>query len=335
MIKSFPAGIFLVAARYRRKRRVLSLAIVAGCVASLLPLSAFSAHAQTSPDAVSATVVVPATIEAFFSTDLFANTSGYVSRVNNDIGDRVKQGDLLAVIDNPELQAQFDRAEAAVQQATAALDVAKRQLAGLQADLVLQEVTLNRQKALFTGNVSSAQMLDEARARHGVSSANVETGKARITSAEADLQMAKAEAERLRALLQYDRIVAPFDGVVTRRLVNPGDLVQGGTSPRTDPLFTCQRLDVVRVFAEAPEATASAIHSGLPVDVRVYGPTAVVVHGTVTRVAGSLLAATRTMRVEIDLQNNNGKLLPGMYAQVTLQLERQQAHSAGPRHLSE
>jgi len=153
----------------------------------------------------------------------------------------------------------------------------------------------------------------------------VETGKAKITSAEADLQAAKAEAERLQALLQYDKVVAPFDCVVTKRLVNPGDLVQAATSTRTDPLFTCQKLDVVRVLADAPEASVAGIRPGLPADVKLYGPAGVTVHGTVTRIGAVLHPATRTMRVEIDLQNPDEKLVPGIYAQVTLGPAPQQA----------
>jgi len=146
--------------------------------------------------------------------------------------------------------------------------------------------------------------------------------------AEADLQAAKAEAERLQALLQYDKIVAPFDGVVTRRLVNPGDLVQAATSTRTAPLFTLQKLDMVRVFADVPEASVAGIRPGLPADVKLYGPAGVTVHGTVTRIATALDPATRTMRVEIDLPNPGEKLLPGMYAQVTLGPEPQRVDPA-------
>ena len=265
-----------------------------------------------------AAVVVPATIQAFFATDLYAKAYGYVSQINNDIGDHVKKGQVLAVIEEPELEAQFDKAQAVVEQAKAALEVAKRQLAGMQADLALQQVTLKRQKELFAGKAATAQTLDETLAKERVSNANVETGKAKITSAEADLQAAKAEAERLQALLQYDKVVAPFDCVVTKRLVNPGDLVQATASTRTDPLFTCQKLDVVRVLADAPEASVAGIRPGLPADVKLYGPAGVTVHGTVTRIGAVLHPATRTMRVEIDLQNPDEKLVPGIYAQVTL-----------------
>jgi multidrug efflux pump subunit AcrA (membrane-fusion protein) len=336
--------IFPVARKRQHKQTALAVAIAASCVVSPIAISVSSAQTQSAPGAVPkqsapatplptterddqnpqfATVVVPATIQAFFATDLYAKAYGYVSQINNDIGDHVKKGQVLAVIEEPELEAQFDKAQAVVHQAKAALEVAKRQLAGMQADLTLQQVTLKRQKELFAGKAATAQTFDETQAKERVSNANVETGKAKITSAEADLQAAKAEAERLQALLQYDKVVAPFDCVVTKRLVNPGDLVQAATSTRTDPLFTCQKLDVVRVLADVPEASVAGIRPGLPADVKLYGSAGVTVHGTVTRIGAVLHPATRTMRVEIDLPNPDEKLVPGIYAQVTLGPEPQ------------
>ncbi|MDB5297727.1 MAG: efflux transporter periplasmic adaptor subunit, partial [Phycisphaerales bacterium] len=119
-------------------------------------------------------------------------------------------------------------------------------------------------------------------------------------------------------LLAYTKIIAPFDGVLTRRLVNPGDLVQAATASRTTPLFTCQKLDVVRVFCEVPEASAAAVRPGAKADVRLPGSAGQVISGTVTRIATSVDPATRTMRAEVDLPNPAGALRPGMYAQVTL-----------------
>jgi multidrug efflux pump subunit AcrA (membrane-fusion protein) len=277
-----------------------------------------------------APIVVPASIQAFFVTDLYAKNAGYVSKINNDIGDHVKTGQLLAALENPELQAQFERARAAVAQAQAALDVAKRQLVGMEADLLLQRATLARQKELFAGKAATAQALDEARAKEGVASAAVETGKAKINLAEADLQAAKAEADRLQALVQYDKIVAPFDCVVTRRLVNPGDLVQAATATRTAPLFTCQKIDVVRVFADVPEASAAAIRPGTPAEVKLFDAGGTTMQGSVTRVATALDPATRTMRAEIDLPNPDEKLQPGMYARVTLGVEPHKVGAAKP-----
>jgi RND family efflux transporter MFP subunit len=189
---------------------------------------------------------------------------------------------------------------------------------GMEADLTLQQVTLKRQEQLFTGKAVTQQQLDEQRAKESVSKATLEVGRADIALAQANVQAAAADMHRLQALLQYTKIVAPFDGVVTRRYINPGDLVQAATSTRpTTPLFTCQKLDVVRVFADVPEASATTIRQGWPVQVRLYGPAAQTISGSVTRIASALDSATRTMRVEIDLPNPDEKLLPGMYAQVS------------------
>jgi multidrug efflux pump subunit AcrA (membrane-fusion protein) len=338
MFMVLPRLTFGDARKRRNSQAILIAAVAASCFACEAPISVARAEgvsgAVSKPaapfkpsanDKNQPTVVIPATIQAFFVTDLYAKDSGFVSQLNNDIGDHVKKGQVLAVIDDPELQAQFDKAQAAVQQTQATLEVAKRQLAGMQADLVLQQVTLKRQRELFAGRAATAQTLDEARAKESVSSATVETGKAKITLAEADLEAAKAELERLRALLQYDKIIAPFDCVVTRRLVNLGDLVQAATATRTAPLFTCQELDVVRVFADAPEASATGIHPGLSAEIKLHGPAGLTVRGSVTRIANGLDAATRTMRIEIDVPNPDGKLLPGMYAEVTLTPQVQQA----------
>jgi multidrug efflux pump subunit AcrA (membrane-fusion protein) len=264
------------------------------------------------------TLDAPATVHAFFATDLYAKESGYALRVDADIGDHVRAGQVLAVIDNPELQKEFVRAEAAEQQARAALEVTKRRFSGMEAELALQEVTLKRQEQLFTGRAVTQQQLDEQRAKESVSKAALGVGRADIALAEANLQAATAEKGRLQALLQYTKIVAPFDGVVTRRLISPGDLVQAATANRpTTPLFTCQKIDVVRVFADVPEASATAIRPGWPAQVRLYGPAAQTITASVTRIATALDPSTRTMRVEIDLPNPEEKLLPGMYAQVT------------------
>ena len=277
------------------------------------------------------TVAAPATIEAFWATDLYAKSAGYIVQINKDIGDHVKKGQVLASIYDPELTAQSESAQASVGQARAALDVAKRELTGLEADLALQRVTLQRLKELFAGRAATAQTLDEAQAKEDVSSAMVQTGKAKISKAEADLQSAKAQSERYQTLLEYNKIQAPFDGMVTRRLVNPGDLVQAATSTRTTPLFTCQKIDVVRVFAFVPESSASAIRPGTPAEVKLYNPAGPTIKGAVTRIANALDPATRTMRVEIDVPNPDEKLQPGTYARVTLTIEPSKTGAAKPK----
>jgi multidrug efflux pump subunit AcrA (membrane-fusion protein) len=293
----------------------VALAAEAGPPQSARSAPSSEGHEGLGPPAL----VAPASVQAFFATELYAKDSGYISQVYADIGDHVKKDQVLAVIDDPELQQQFVRARAAVQQSEAALLVANRRLVGLQADLTLQQVTLKRWEELFAGKAVTGQQLDEQRAKQGVSSANLEVGRADIALAEANLEAAKAELQRLQALVEYTKIIAPFDGIITRRMVNPGDLVQAATSSRPmSPLFTCQEIDTVRVFAEVPETSAAAIHAGWLAEIRLYGPAGQTLRGSVTRVAGALDPGSRTMRVEIDLPNPDEALMPGMYAQVTL-----------------
>jgi multidrug efflux pump subunit AcrA (membrane-fusion protein) len=304
------------------------------------------AQSTTTPTTQPTSIAVPATIAAFYVADLYAKDSGYLSDVKADIGDHVKKGDVLAVIDDPELLEQLKgaeamlaakqqmvvAAEASLQQAKASLDVAKSQVAALDAERELAEATLKRQEALFKEKAATDQQIDETRAKAREAAAAADVGRAKIVSAEADLRAAEAsravavaqvkvsaaDVERTRTLLSYTKIVAPFDGVVTRRLANVGDLVQNASTGRGMPLFTCQKLDVVRVSCDVPDTSAAAIHAGTKAEVRLSGPGGATISATVTRVAVSVDPATRTMRAEIDLPNPGEKLRPGMYAQVTL-----------------
>jgi len=251
---------------------------------------------------------------------------------------------VLVVIDDPELARQADgakatvaarkeqaiAADAIVQQTQKALEVAKSQLAVYQADLELTTTTLKRQEELFSGKATTEQQIDEARAKALSSRAQASVGEAKVAMAEADVRSAQAnravaeaqiavadaEAQRLTALLAYTTIKSPFDGIITRRIVNRGDLLMVG---RATLLLTVQRIDTVRVFCDVPEGSAMSIAVGSPASIKLYAGTGAI-DGKVTRIAGALDPATRTMRVEVDLPNPQEKLKPGMYAQVMLTL---------------
>ncbi|HSZ56578.1 MAG TPA: efflux RND transporter periplasmic adaptor subunit [Tepidisphaeraceae bacterium] len=306
---------------------------------------------QTQPAATApGSVVVLATVDAFWSADQYAKTAGYISEVKHDIGDRVKKGDLLAVLYVPELEKNLVQAkatlaarqqmkkaaDAAVAQTQQALAVTRSQLEGYQADLYLAQVTLKRQEELSAGKAATAQQLDDARAKGKIAQANVAMGEARVNSAQADIQAAEAnrdvaaaqvdvadaQVQEVEALLEYTRITAPFDGVVTRRQVNPGDLVQAATANRTIPLFAVQSFDTVRVFCDVPESQAIGVSIGADAEVKLYALAGQVIKGKVTRLANAIDPSSRTMRTEIDLPNPSGVLRPGMYAQVTIKLQQ-------------
>jgi multidrug resistance efflux pump len=310
-----------------------------------------AARGQSAPQTQPAdsTVTTIATVEAFWSSEQYAKTSGYVSEVKHDMGDRVKKGDVLAVLHVPELdknliqakagvaarQQMKTAADAAVAQAQQALAVARSQLEGYKADLSLAQITLKRQEELSANKAATPQSLDDARARAQVMQANVGTGEARLGAAQADIaaaqanrdvaaaqvEVADAQVQEVQALLEYTRIIAPFDGVITRRQVDPGLLVQASTSSRAMPLFVVQQLDTVRVFCDVPENHAAEVISGAEADVKVLALAGQVMKGKITRISNAIDPASRTMRVEIDLPNADGALRPGMFAQVTIKLQ--------------
>jgi multidrug resistance efflux pump len=325
----------------------------------LTPLAAIAQQPSTAtaPATQPATVVVPGSVAAFYVADLYSKDSGYLSEVKADIGDHVKKGDVLAVIDDPELLQQLKGAEAllaakeqlamaaqaSVEQAKASLEVARSQVAALEAERDLAESTLRRQEALFKEKAATSQQIDETRAKARVTAAAADVGRAKIASAEADLRAAEAgravaaaqvkvaaaHAERTRTLVNYMKVVAPFDGVVTRRLAGVGDLVQNASSGRGMPLFTCQKLDVVRVACDVPDTIAAAVRPGTKAEIRLNGSAGVMTVAAITRIAVSVDPATRTMRAEIELPNGDEKFRPGVYAQVTLFPQTQPAVARG------
>jgi RND family efflux transporter MFP subunit len=292
---------------------------------------------------------VPATLEAYEQADLYAKASGYVSEVRVDIGDTVKAGDVLAVIDVPEMakelaeaqalraaaEAGVQTAQAKVVQAARMLDVARSMLARSQAELALKSATLQRRRELFEGKAITQEQLEEAQNQYEVAKADVGIAEAKISAADADLasadalrvaaeagvEVAKARVERTQTLLQYAQIVAPFDGIVSRRLIDRGELVQSAVTSRTSPLFTVQRIDKLRIFVEAPESDIAFVRPGCTAKVKPYGAGREELICQVARTASSLKAETRTMRTEIDLDNPDGRLMHGMYAQVTIQID--------------
>jgi RND family efflux transporter MFP subunit len=242
---------------------------------------------------ISRTIDTNATLEAYETADLYPKLSGYLSEVRADIGDPVQRGQVLAVISVPEMEKELAEAEAV--------------LAAKRADLVLHRVTLERQERLLQLSGTSQQAVDDARSKSGV--------------AVAEVDLAAATVDRIRTLLEYRTIVAPFDGIVAQRLVNRGDFVQSASAGRSTPLFTVQRVDIIRVFCNVPESEVARLRIGQRAMVAPFALMGQSFEGTVMRFAARLDPETRTMRTEIDLPNPRGVLFPGMYARVSLETE--------------
>jgi len=263
-----------------------------------------------------------ATLEAFEDTDLFAKVSGYLSAVRVDIGDHVKAGQTLAVISVPEMENELAEDKAQLDSKQRALETARSQVEHNKANVALQDVTLKRQEMLFKAHNIADQDLDQARANADIAKADVGVAEANLAFAAAQVDLAAATVERIRTLIHYEQIVAPFDGVVARRLVNRGDLVQAPTASRTTPLFTVERIDTIRVFCDVPENDVPHLHLGDPAIIKPYGFEGRPFAGTISRFSLRLDPETRNMRTEIDLPNPEERLYPGMYAQVSLEMNR-------------
>jgi RND family efflux transporter MFP subunit len=263
-----------------------------------------------------------ATLAAFEKADLFAKVTGYLSDVRVDIGDHVKAGQVLAVIEIPELQQQLAEDKAQLASKQSALVTARRQVDHDRANRTLQDITLKRNEVLLKDQWVPAQMVDQNRADAAVARANVGIAKANRILAARQIDLAAATIERTKALLGYTQIVAPFDGVVARRLVNRGDLVQPPTGTLMRALFTVQRIDTIRVFCDVPENDVPYLHIGDPAIVKPSGLEGKPFIGKVTRFSLRLDPETRNMRTEIDLPNPEERLYPGMYATVSLEMNR-------------
>jgi RND family efflux transporter MFP subunit len=268
-----------------------------------------------------------ATLEAFEEADIFANVSGYLSDVRVDIGDHVKAGQILAVIDVPEMKQELAEAQAQLESKKSSLESARRQIDHNKANLALQIALAKDREQLGEGrNFISDRTLDQVHANADIAKADLGVAEANLALAANQVDVAAAAVEKIKTLLAYTQIVAPFDGVVARRQVNRGDLVQSATATRTMPsagsLFTVQRIDTIRVFCDVPENEVPQLHIGDPAIVKPDGFDGKPFVGKVTRFSMRLDPETRNMRTEIDLPNPGDRLYPGMYAEVSLEMDR-------------
>jgi RND family efflux transporter MFP subunit len=252
-------------------------------------------------------VTLPATMNAFEAADIFARASGYIAERDVDIGSRVKTGDLLAVITAPELDHQIAQAEANLAQAKAT----RRQT---KANRELARVTWSRDAVLVNQGWVTQQQGDTDRLNYAAQQQAAEANAGTIKSQDAQLLV-------LRQQKAYQRVVAPFDGVVTRRNVDVGSLVQADATSGTF-MFTLNQSNVLRIQLFVPQDAAIGVTPGVDAVVRVPEIPDRTFPGKVTRIADALDPATRTLLTEIDLPNPNGELSPGMYCTVELKVPR-------------
>lgn len=237
-------------------------------------------------------LILPGNVLPNAETPIFARTDGYVKRWLVDIGTPVKQGQLLAEIDSPEVDQQYDQAEAAVAQAAA--------------NLKLSQDTAQRWKYLLQKSSVSQQETEEKQKEMEASVAN--------------LNQAKANLGRLEKMKSFERVVAPFDGVVTMRKVNVGDLINSGSGVAKSEMFHITQDNLLRVYVNVPETYASQVKVGQKANVKLASMPGQVIEGKIVNTAGAIDQQSRTLLVEVQVDNSARKYLAGGYATVDFPL---------------
>jgi len=285
----------------------------------------YAAVAPVKRETIATSLSIAGQFMPYQNVELHAKVAGYIRNIDVDIGDRVHQGQVLAVLEIPELVAQVDEARAAVHHAEEEIQRSRSDVLRAEADNVALHA--NAARLVSTDRVRpgliAQQELDDATAKDRSSQAQVEAAKSTLAAAKQQLEVAKANLAHFSALSGYAKITAPYEGVVTWRFSDTGALVQAGTSSTTGlPVVTIAQIDLLRLRIPVPESMASKVRLGDPVDVHVQS-TGEHFTGKVARFTNALDPSTRTMQVEVDVPNPTYRLQPGMYADVTLLSGRQ------------
>jgi RND family efflux transporter MFP subunit len=233
-------------------------------------------------------LVLPAQLQPYVESAIFARTNGYLLRWTRDIGSHVKKGDLLAEIDTPEVDQELSQARASRQQIEAQLQLAK----------------------------STAERWTNLRKTDSVSQQEADQQVSAYAQAQANLAASNANVRRLEQLESFKRVYAPFDGVITRRNTDVGALISAGSNTQGKELFDIAQFDPLRVYVNVPQINSPSIRRGMPayIDLREFPGQKFA--GKIARTADAIDPGTRTLLTEVDVPNKDGRLLPGSYAQV-------------------
>ncbi len=246
------------------------------------------------PEYAQLNLELPSFLQAINITPVWAMTNGYLRVFYVDIGDKVKSGQLMAEIDTPEVDA--------------ALAQARSDLAGFQSKLDIARITTERWNKVYNRNVEA------------ISVQEVQEKSAAYQTAEADVKAAIANVKRLEAMQAYNKIYAPFDGVVIKRTIDIGTLISSGSNGNPQQLYQVAKTDVIRAFIDVPQPYFRLIKDGMPAQVAVGEYQDKFFKGIIDRNAGALDPVARTLLTQVNIDNRDGELLPGLYTMVTLAL---------------
>jgi membrane fusion protein, multidrug efflux system len=252
------------------------------------------------------TLTLPGQTAAWYTSTIYGRVNGFVGRWSADIGDHVRKGQVLALIDTPELDAQLLAARAE-------LRAAEAQVLARASDADFARTTNDRWRDSPQGVVSDQER--EAK------KADYDSSQARLKAAEAEVALDRARVDQYAALSEFKGVVAPFDGVITERHIDIGNLVTAGSTNATTPLYQMTQNDPIRVFVEVPQSVAAELlRPAQPVTIETDATERITLPAVVARAAGAINPQARTMRLEVDVENSAHRLLPGMYVKAAFRL---------------
>jgi RND family efflux transporter MFP subunit len=309
---------------------VVGMMAIAGCSSSP-EVTAAKANAAVPSVAVGRArranlerrITLTAELVPFEEIDVMAKVSGYVRQISVDAGSRVSQGQLLAELEVPEMRADLVRSEAEIQRRSAELERARDDLRRAQSGYNFAHLSYERLASVLKTRpgLVAQQEIDDARGKDLMAEAQLASARSNLSAAEQQVRVVEADRDRLKTMYSYTKVTAPFAGTVTKRFASTGSMIQAGTASNAMPLVRLSSNSRLRLVLPVPESAVSTIQAGQPVEVRVKAlgrsfP------GVIARSANKVQTATRTMDTEVDVANPQLTLVPGMYAEVDLVLER-------------
>lgn len=266
-----------------------------------------------------ADLLLPATVSGIGETPVYARAEGYIVKRHVDIGDYVKKGQVLVEIDSPEQDQQLRSARSRLEQLKASLGQVQAQTQVAEANLKLAEVTSKRLLQLVREGVMSAQAGDESSAQLAARQADLAAAQANVNVARENIKAQEAEVQRITELTAFQKVTAPFEGLITVRNCAVGNLITTASLQAGRELFRLSDISTLRVFVNVPQQNVNDVMTGQKATITIQDLPKVRFLGTVSRTSNSLDIGTRTLLAEIQVKNQGRTLLPGMYARAQIE----------------
>jgi RND family efflux transporter MFP subunit len=291
------------------------------------------AVAKVATADLSRDLILTAEFKPFQEVDVMAKVSGYVKGIRVDVGDRVKEGDLLATLEVPEMADDLRKSQAGVRHSESEVARAEDEIARAKSAHDIAHLSYNRllQASQKRPGLIAQQEIDDAQSKDLVAEAQLAAANSALAAARQQVDVDQSSTARVQTMIDYERVTAPFTGVVTKRYADKGSMIQAGTASQTQamPVVRLSENGLLRLILPVPESAVPTVHIGQQVEVRV--PTLDrTFPGKVARFSDKVSYQTRTMDTEVDVPNPSLVLIPGMYAEVNLTLARRDAVIAVP-----